>query len=138
MFNKVIIMGRLTKAPELKTTPTGNAVCSFAVAVDRRFVGKDGERQTDFFDCVAWRNTAEFISRYFGKGAMILIDGELQTRSYTDKNGQERHVVEINVDTANFTGEKRDNAQPQNQQPHRSTYNAEDFADTQDGEGYPF
>lgn len=106
MYNKVILMGRITKDIELKTTPSGLSVTSFSIAVDRPG-GKDKERATDFIDCVAWRQTAEFISRFFSKGKAILIEGKLQTRSYTDKNGTAHKVVEVVVDQAAFTGEKR-------------------------------
>lgn len=107
MFNKVILMGRITKDLELKTTPTGTPVLSFSVAVDRAYAPKGEERQTDFFNVVAWRNNADFISRFFTKGSMIGIEGELQNRKYKDANGNERQVTEIIVDRAFFTGEKR-------------------------------
>ena len=89
MYNKVIMMGRLTRDPELKTTPNGVSVCKFSIAVDRRFQNKGEEKKTDFFNVVAWRQTGEFVSRYFGKGNLILVEGELQTRSYVDKNGNQ-------------------------------------------------
>ncbi|MDR1754670.1 MAG: single-stranded DNA-binding protein [Eubacterium sp.] len=107
MYNKVILMGRICHDLELKTTPNGVSVLSFRIAVDRSFAAKGEERKTDFFDVVSWRQTAEFISRYFGKGRMILIDGELQTRQYVDKNNQTRNVTEIVVDNASFTGEPK-------------------------------
>lgn len=107
MFNKIIVMGRICHELELKTTPAGLPVMSFRVAVDRRYQSKGEERKTDFFNVVAWRSNAEFISKYFGKGRMILIEGELQTRQYTDKNGQQRDVVEIVADNASFTGEAK-------------------------------
>lgn len=101
-MNKAILMGRLTKDPELRTTPNGTAVCTFTVAVDRR--GK--EKQTDFLNCVAWRQTAEFISKYFAKGRMILVVGSIQARDYTDKQGNKRTATEIVVDEVSFTGDK--------------------------------
>lgn len=107
MYNKVIIMGRITNDLELKTTPQGASVLAFSVAVDRRFQTKGEEKKTDFFNVVAWRNEAEFISKYFSKGRMILIEGELQTRAYTDKNNNTVRVTEIIVDRACFTGEKK-------------------------------
>lgn len=107
MFNKVIMMGRIVNDLELKTTPTGVSVCSFRIAVDRRFKTGDGERQTDFFNVVAWRAAAEFVTRYFSKGRMILVEGEMQTRQYTDKNGNPATWYEIIADHLYFTGEPK-------------------------------
>jgi single-strand DNA-binding protein len=109
MYNKAILMGRIVNDLELKTTPSGVSVLSFRIAVDRRFQTKGEEKKTDFLNIVAWRNEAEFISRYFAKGRMILIEGEIQTRSYQDKNGNTAYVTEIVVDRSTFTGEKKDN-----------------------------
>ena len=109
MFNKVILLGRITQDLELKTTPSGVSVLSFSIAVDRRFQTKGEEKKADFFNCVAWRNDAEFISRYWTKGRPILVEGELQNRSYVDKNGVTRYVTEIIVDRASFTGDSRPN-----------------------------
>ena len=86
-MNRVIMMGRIVNELELKTTPSGATVCSFRIAVDRNYQKKGEERKSDFFNVVAWRATAEFINRFFGKGRMIMIEGEMQTRQYTDKNG---------------------------------------------------
>lgn len=105
MINNVTLMGRLTAAPELKTTQSGTSVTAFCIAVDRRFQ-KDGDKQADFINCVAWRNTAEFIARYFGKGDMIAVTGEIQTRKYQDKNGNNRVAVEVIIDNASFCGGK--------------------------------
>lgn len=107
MYNKVIMLGRITQDLELKTTPAGVSVLSFSIAVDRRYQAKGEEKRADFFNCVAWRNEAEFISRFWTKGRPILIEGELQNRSYVDKNGQTRYITEIIVDRASFTGDKR-------------------------------
>ena len=107
MYNKVILLGRITQDLELKTTPSGASVLSFSIAVDRRFQTKGEERKSDFFNCVAWRNEAEFISRYWQKGRPILVEGELQNRSYVDKNGVTRYVTEVVVDRATFTGDSR-------------------------------
>lgn len=107
MFNKVILLGRITQDLALKTTPQGASVLSFTVACDRRFQQKGEERKSDFFNCVAWRNEAEFISRYWTKGRPILIEGELQNRSYVDKNGVTRYITEVIVDRATFTGDSR-------------------------------
>ena len=93
MYNKVIMMGRLTRDPELKTTPSGVSVCTFSIAVDRRFQNKGEEKKADFFNIVAWRQNDEFVSRYFKKGSMILDEGALQTRSYTNKDGQTVNLV---------------------------------------------
>ena len=109
MFNKVIMMGRIVNDPELRTTPQGVNVCSFRIAVDRRFQQKGEERKSDFFNVVAWRQQAEFVNRYFGKGRMILVEGELNTRSYTDKNGNPSTWYEIVADRISFTGEKSQN-----------------------------
>ena len=106
MFNKVILMGRICHDLELKTTPSGVSVLSFRIAVDRNYQVKGEERKADFFNIVAWRSTAEFVSKYFGKGRMIMVDGELQTRQYVDKNGITQNIVEIVADTIHFTGEK--------------------------------
>lgn len=107
MFNKVIMLGRVTQDLELKTTPSGVSVLSFSIAVDRRFQNKGEEKKADFFNCVAWRQEAEFIARYWTKGRPILVEGELQNRSYVDKNGVTRYVTEIIVDRAAFTGDKK-------------------------------
>lgn len=106
--NGVHIMGRITRDLELRHTQSGTAVCQFCVAVTRSFKDANGEYQSDFIDCVAWRNSAEFITKYFSKGAMIALDGELQTRNYTDKDGNKRKATELLVSSAAFTGEKRE------------------------------
>lgn len=106
MLNRVILMGRITHDLEIRTTSSGVSVLSFTVAVDRNFVKQGEERQSDFIDCVAWRQHAEFINRYFSKGRMIAIEGNLQTRSYDDRNGVRRKAVEVMVDNVSFTGEK--------------------------------
>ena len=109
MLNHIIIMGRLTRDPELRRTGSGVAVASFRVAVDRDYQSKDGgERKADFIDCVAWRQTGEFISKYFTKGRMIVVDGRLEMRDWTDKEGNRRTSAEINVANAYFGDSKRD------------------------------
>jgi single-strand DNA-binding protein len=105
MLNKVVLMGRLVAAPELKTTPSGTSVTSFRLAVDRNH-GK--EKQTDFFDCTAWRYTAEFVCKNFTKGDLIAVDGALQTREFMNKEGQKRTVTEVMVENVFFTGERRE------------------------------
>lgn len=108
--NGVHIMWRITRDLELRYTQSGTAVCPFCVAVTRSFKDANGEYQSDFIDCVAWRNSAEFITKYFSKGALIALDGELQTRNYTDKDGNKRKATELLVSSAAFTGEKREAA----------------------------
>ncbi len=106
MLNDVVLMGRLTRDPELRRTNSGVAVASFSIACERDFKGQDGEKETDFFDITAWRNTAEFISKYFGKGRMIIVAGRLQQRSWTDKDGNKRHTVELVAENAYFGDSK--------------------------------
>ena len=107
MLNRIILMGRLTRDPELRHTQTGTPVASFSLAVDRDFKDKTtGEKSTDFIDIVAWRNTAEFVSKYFSKGRLIGIDGSIQTRNYEDKNGNKRTAVEVVADRAFFVDSK--------------------------------
>ena len=107
MLNRVILMGRITQDLDLKQTPSGTSVLTFSVAVERNFVKQGEERQTDFITCVAWRQQADFISRYFSKGRMIAIEGNLRTRTYDDKNGTKHYVTEVYVDNVSFTGEKK-------------------------------
>ena len=108
MLNHITIMGRLTRDPELRRTGTGTAVASFTVAVDRDFSGRDGgERETDFIDCVAWRQTGEFVSKYFTKGSMIVVSGRLQIRSWNDKDGNKRRTAEVVADNVYFGESKR-------------------------------
>ena len=107
MLNKAILMGRLTRDPEMRTTQNGTAVCTFTVAIDRSFKTQSGERQTDFINCVAWRQTAEFVSKWFTKGRMIAVVGSIQTRSYTDRDGNNRTAVEVVADEVSFTGDSR-------------------------------
>jgi single-strand DNA-binding protein len=106
-MNKVILAGRITADPELKQTPSGVSVCSFSIAVNRK-AGKDKEQQADFFNCKAWRNTAEFVSKYFKKGSSICIVGNLQQNTWTDQNGQKRYGMDVVVDEALFVDSKND------------------------------
>ena len=109
MLNHITIMGRLVRDPELRRTGSGIAVASFTVAVDRDFGGRDGgEKETDFIDCVAWRQTGEFVSKYFTKGRMIVVSGRLQIRSWTDKDGNKRRTAEVVADNCYFGDSKRD------------------------------
>lgn len=108
MLNHITIMGRLTRDPELRRTGSGIAVASFTVAVDRDFSGKDSEKETDFIDCVAWRNTGEFVSKYFAKGRMIVVSGRLQIRNWNDKDGNKRRSAEVVADSCYFGDSKKD------------------------------
>lgn len=120
MYNRAILMGRICNDLELKTTPSGATVVSFRIAVNRGYQVKGEERKSDFFNVVAWKTNADFISAHFSKGRMILVEGELQTRQYVDKNGSTQTVVELVVDNARFTGETKPDkqpAQPTYQQP---------------------
>lgn len=109
MLNHIVIMGRLTRDPELRRTGSGIAVTSFSLAVDRDFAPKDGgERETDFIDCVAWRQTGEFVSKYFAKGRMAVVSGRLQIRNWTDKDGNKRRSAEVIADNVYFGDSKRE------------------------------
>ena len=107
MLNKAILMGRLTKDPELKTTQNGNSVCSFTLAIDRRFKNQQGERETDFIPIVAWRQTAEFAAKYFSKGSKMALVGTIQPRSWEDDNGERRYITEVVADEIYFADSKR-------------------------------
>lgn len=105
-MNKVILLGRLTRDPELRSTQSGVSLCSFSVAVDRRYKSASGERQTDFINCTAWRQTAEFIARYFNKGSSIALVGSIQTSSWEDNEGKKQFRTDVVIDEAYFTGSK--------------------------------
>lgn len=107
MLNKIILMGRLTRDPELRRTQSGTAVTGFSLAVDRDFKSQSGEKETDFIDVVAWRNTAEFVSKYFSKGRMAVVEGRLQIRDWTDKDGIKRRSAEVIADNVYFGDSKR-------------------------------
>ena len=110
MLNHITIMGRLVRDPEMRKTGSGISVANFTLAVDRDFSGKDGgEKETDFIDCVAWRNTADFISKYFSKGKMAVVSGRLQIRSWTDKDGNKRKSAEVQADNVYF-GESKNSS----------------------------
>ena len=145
MLNCAVIMGRLTADPELRQTPSGVSVTRFSVAVARSFVRQGEERQTDFIDVVAWRNNAEFISKYFSKGSMIAIQGSLQTGSYEDKNGVKRRTFEIGADNASFCGSKAESGTTGGFQkpasapaPSFANGTAEDFQPSDDDDDLPF
>ena len=147
-MNRVILCGRLTKTPELKKTTTGISTASFGMAVERDYKDSDGKKPVDFLNCVAWRNTAEFVSRYFNKGDRILVEGRVETRSWQDQNGQKRTVVEINVEKAYFYGQRRsdaDDAEEQAQaapaakpQPQEQQQSLDGFYPVDDDDDVPF
>ena len=110
MLNHIVIMGRLTRDPEYRATGSGLSVTNFSVAVDRDFPGQSGEKETDFIDCVAWRKTAEFVTKYFTKGSLIVVSGRLQIRGWTDKDGNKRRTAEIVADSVYFGGSKTSTA----------------------------
>ncbi len=122
MLNQCIVMGRLTRDPEIRTTPSGTNVATFTVACERDYKGQDGEKAADFIEIVAWRNTADFVGKYFSKGRMAVIKGRLETRSYEDKNGVKRKIAEIIADSVYFGDSKP--AGEANQQPAQMQQNA--------------
>ena len=127
MLNHIVIMGRLTRDPELRTTQGGVNVASFTVAVERDFGGRDGgEKQTDFIDCVAWRQTGEFVSRYFRKGSMIVVSGRLQSRKWQDRDGNNRTNWEISADNVYFGEGRRDGGDSRNDSYSSGSYGGYD------------
>lgn len=157
MLNVVAIMGRLVADPELRTTQAGHSVCSFRIACDRSYVQQGQERQADFIDIVAWRQQADFVSKYFQKGSMIAVEGSLQTRQYQDKQGSNRTAVEVVANNISFAGTKRQDGQSvpsyeqqtknhvqqakaaQNaQQPAYTQGSMDDFAVINDNDDLPF
>ena len=110
MLNKIILMGRLVRDPELRRTNGGTPVASFTIAVDRDFKSQDGEKETDFIDVVVWRNTAEFVSKYFTKGRMAVVEGRLQIRDWTDKEGNKRKAAEVVADNVYFGDSKKEDS----------------------------
>lgn len=143
MINMVALMGRLTYEPELRTTSSGISFLRFQVACDRNFQSQGQERQADFIDCVAWRQRAEFISRYFHKGSMIAIEGSIQTSNYTDKDGNNRKQVEVVANNVSFCGSKAESgtANPAFSQPAPSYASADnsDFEEiVDDDDDLPF
>lgn len=132
MLNRIIVMGRLTRDPELRRTNSGNAVTSFTVAVDRDFKTQSGDKETDFIDVVAWRNTAEFVSKYFSKGRMAVVEGRLQLRDWTDKEGNKRRTAEIVADSVYFGDSKRDGGDTVQSEPQGS------FSEIEDDGNLPF
>ena len=152
MLNVVAIMGRLVADPELRTTPAGYSVCSFRIACDRSYVQQGQQRQADFIDIVAWRQQADFVSKYFRKGSLIAVEGSLQTRQYQDKQGSKRTAVEVVANNISFAGAKRQDSQsaPSYEQQTASHVeqakaqtgfaqgSADDFAVINDNDDLPF
>ena len=149
MFNKAILIGRLTADPELKQTQSGISVCGFRIAVDRRYSGRDGERKADFINITSWRQQAEFVCRYFHKGDPIGVEGSIQTRNYEDKNGNKREAVEVVSDNIFFVGGKSSNSGSGNQsysrpapaapaEPAYSSGAASDFEEVDSDNDLPF
>ena len=147
MLNHIVLMGRLTRDPELRRTQAGIAVTSFSLAVDRDFQSRDsGEKQTDFIDIVAWRNTAEFVSKYFTKGRMAVVSGRLQIRDWTDKEGNKRRSAEVVADNVYFGDSKRDGANPSTGSSYGTSYGSgydapaisADFSEAEDDGELPF
>lgn len=130
MLNHIVIMGRLTRDPELRRTGSGTAVASFTVAVDRDFSGRDGgEKETDFLDCVAWRQTGEFVAKHFGKGDMIVVAGRLQIRQWEDRDGNKRRTAEVVAENCYF-GEGRKKQETQGQEESGAEYGG--YSETMD------
>lgn len=149
MYNNFTVMGRIASDPELKVTPNGIAVCSFRIAVERRYHAKGEERKTDFFNVVAWRKLGEFVTKYFQKGRMIFVGGEMQTRAYTDKNGSPATWYELIADRIEFTGDRPKTEQhEQSAAPTNSDMPTDNMTETQqetppigeppDADDYPF
>lgn len=142
MLNKIVLMGRLTRDPELRKTTSGTAVASFSLAVDRNFKNKEtGEKETDFIDIVAWRNTAEFVGKYFSKGRMAIVEGRLQIRPWEDRQGNKRRSAEVVADNVYFGDSKQSDGGYQ-QTAYDSGYNSghgipEDRSHVDSGGGYP-
>lgn len=143
MLNKIVIMGRMTSDPELRRTGSGTPVASFTLAVDRDFSGKDGgEKETDFIDCVAWKHTADFVSKYFTKGRMAVVSGRLQLRGWTDKDGNKRRSAEVVADNVYFGDSKKEESSGNYggfTAPVYPTAPAQDFAQIEEDDGdFPF
>ena len=136
MLNRIIVMGRMTRDPELRRTNSGTAVASFTVAVDRDFKSQSGEKETDFIDVVAWRNIAEFASKYFSKGRMAVVEGRLQIRDWTDKDGNKRRSAEIVADSVYFGDSKRDGGDTVQSEPQSEPQSG--FSEVEDDGDLPF
>jgi single-strand DNA-binding protein len=144
MLNRVCLLGRLTADPELRTTPNGTSVTSFTIAVNRSYVKQGAERETDFINIVAWRSTADFVCKYFKKGQLVALEGSIQTRSYTDKEGNKRTAFEVVTDNVYFAEPKRESAPQYNDnsftppEPSFSNSDGSDFEDVVGDTDLPF
>lgn len=142
MLNKIFIMGRLTRDPELRRTQNGTAVAGFALAVDRDYKNADGTKETDFIEVVAWRSSAEFVSKYFAKGRMAIVEGRLQIRDWTDKDGNKRRNAEVVADNVYFGDSKKEGDSSGGYKAAGKAVDvepeAEDFAEVEDEEDLPF
>lgn len=142
MINSVVIMGRLTYEPELKATQSGVSVINFQIACDRNYQSQGQERKADFIDCIAWRQTAEFISRYFHKGSMIAIEGAIQTDNFTDKDGNKRKSVTVVANNVSFCGSKAEGGTTNNgfsqAAPSYASVDNSDFEEIDDNDDLPF
>ena len=137
-MNKVILIGRSTKAIELKQTTSGVSVAQFSIAVKRNFKNADGEYESDFFNCIAYRNTAELVSKYVGRGDLIAVDGRLQTRNYTDKSGRKVYVTEVIADNVEFLQNKKDKQEQTEERYDGDPFGGEAFYAVDTEEGLPF
>ena len=142
MLNKIFIMGRLTRDPELRRTQNGTAVAGFALAVDRDFKNADGTKETDFIEVVAWRSSAEFVSKYFAKGRMAIVEGQLQIRDWQDKDGNKRRSAEVVADNVYFGDSKKEGDSSGGYKAAGKAVDVEpdtgDFAEVEDEEDLPF
>lgn len=142
MLNKIFIMGRLTRDPELRRTQNGTAVAGFALAVDRDYKNADGTKETDFIEVVAWRSSAEFVSKYFAKGRMAIVEGRLQIRDWTDKDGNKRRNAEVVADNVYFGDSKKEGDSSGGYKAAGKAVDVEpdtgDFAEVEDEEDWPF
>ena len=133
MINRVVLMGRIATEIELKKTTNGTSVTQFSVAVERSYAKQGEKKQTDFIVCVAWQKTAEFISKFFGKGRMIALEGNLRTRTFEDKNGSRHYLTEVYVDNVSFTGEAKQDSKADN-----TSGEIDDFDEVLSEDGVPF
>ena len=135
MLNHIVLMGRLVRDPELRRTQSGTAVTSFTLAVERDYSADSSNKQTDFIDIVAWKNTAEFVSRYFTKGRMAVVNGRLQIRDWTDRDGDKRRTAEVIAESVYFGDSKRDQTESDNTAAYTSPVTASEFEELDDDDG---
>ena len=140
MLNRAILMGRLTRDPELRQTPNNVSVATFSLAVDRNYQADKNNKQTDFINIVAWRHTAEFVSKYFTKGQLVAVEGSIQTRSYQDKDGNNRTVFEVVADQVYFAEKKQNGNASEKQEEPQENFDVNDFEefDAGDDDDLPF